>query len=78
VRRSLRRTFGAYLFAGHPPASRVDRERLRPCPCEIGTGVHRALSSDVLASNPLTMSFVLAGLAAVQVLVAALFTRLGK
>jgi len=32
----------------------------------------------VLASNPLTLSFVLAGLAAVQVLVAALLTRLGK
>jgi hypothetical protein len=32
----------------------------------------------VLASNPLTMSFVLAGLAVVQVIGAALLTRRGK
>jgi hypothetical protein len=32
----------------------------------------------VFASNPLTMAFVLAGLAAVQVLGAALLTRGGK
>jgi hypothetical protein len=56
----------------------ADVKSLRnPIPCKSGDGADRALPSDVFA-DPLTMSFVLAGLAAVQVLGAALLKWGGK
>jgi hypothetical protein len=65
---------GGDVFWGTPDPADGKSGRQSAIPCKAPTGAHRALASDVLASNPLTMSFVLAGLAAVQAVAAALLT----
>jgi len=45
---------------------------------QAATGANRALASDVLASDSLTVVFVLSGLAAVKPSRLALLTRVGK